>query len=214
MIERMGDKSKYFFDKKTVIIYDDGEYEISTQGKVFTLTGGPLMHPLSFYSLKKAKDMIRYIEGGVVVPDEMVHLTPKDLGEVAILDPKYYVPSAPGLLAEDIRFKLGFAYEDELPGISFSSGIEEALDSGPFYFEQALNVYTPVEEKPMIVDPEVFGAIEFKSIEPVAVRKIGIIETKGVCNEPFNEIKTERGNLEFEWKNNKEESKMSDGGLA
>jgi len=156
-----------------MIVYDDGVYQIKENRWKFhnvdeihyVLSGGDIEDPVSCDSLEEAKELIEFIEEGVTVPGKMIHLARMDLGDEPVLDPEYS--------NQDI-------YYGGPKGVSFAPSAKSAargLPEDDRYYGESIEyaVYTPVERKKIVFDPEGTGDPEFRVIEPIKARRVGLI---------------------------------------
>lgn len=113
----------------------------------------------------------------IELPIDSVHITKKDLGEVNILKPKLSNPSRGP------------------KGICFAPDVEYAIEALPLDYKnrklweegEDFVVYSPIEIKKAIVDPENTGELEFRVTEPIAVERVGkllIKEDKDIADNP------------------------------
>jgi len=162
------------------LVYDDGEFiieeSLTDAGKVYYLSGVDLESNIFFRKFDDAVKTINIIKRGEFGPDEVYHITEKDLGDNVVLDPKF-----------TNRDPLYYQGES---GISFSGSIEASLGSIPddYVEDKYFYVYQPVKESKFIYDPERTATDEFRVTHPIEARRIGKIFSKA-SERPYGKYK-------------------------
>jgi len=195
------------------IVYDDGEYQIAvsshpTSGTYYYLMGEDLTDgQIQCSNVKEARKIIELLDKGILtigrygqpvytveLPRDAVHITKEDLGESAILDPKFSKRIVEGMSWRERR-QTGYVTSG-LEGISFALNVESAINAIPFPWDDELygkgriySIYSPVESKKAMLDPERFQEPELRVSEPIKVGRVGKLFLRENVNEGTTEWK-------------------------